>query len=187
MWSTIIDFYCGRKIYESSDLFSKKRLLIFSIANNLLILGFFKYYNFFLDSFVALLAASGLTTNFQTLNIVLPVGISFYTFQTMSYTIDIYRGELKPTNRFMDFALFVAFFPQLVAGPIERAANMLPQIEQLKPANWEEIKKGAALVFMGFIKGPIYYSTCDSPHSPQPLSQSQNQTTVLVIPDKCHP
>ncbi len=151
-WSTIIDFYCGRKIYEASDLFSKKRLLILSIVNNLLILGFFKYYNFFLDSFVALLSASGLTTNFQTLNIILPVGISFYTFQTMSYTIDIYRGELKPTNRFMDFALFVAFFPQLVAGPIERAANMLPQIEQLKPANWEEIKKGAALVFMGFIK-----------------------------------
>ena len=103
-------------------------LLVVSIVTNLSILGFFKYFNFFIDSAAFVLTSIGFQPNMPLLRVIVPVGISFYTFQTMSYTIDIYRNRLVPTRNFVDFALFVSFFPQLVAGPIERAKNLLPQI-----------------------------------------------------------
>jgi len=127
--STIIDYTIGLGILETKSRFHKKILLLTSILCNLGLLMFFKYFNFFIDSWVDLLNGIGYRTeNNWTLNIILPVGISFYTFQTMSYTIDIYRNKLKPTRDFISFASFVSFFPQLVAGPIERATNFLPQI-----------------------------------------------------------
>ncbi len=124
--STIVDFAVGRAISASSDARVRFRLLSVSLVVNLGVLAFFKYFNFFIESASAILGPMGLGTG--TLNIVLPVGISFYTFQTLSYTIDVYRGRIRPTSRFLDFALYVAFFPQLVAGPIVRARELLPQL-----------------------------------------------------------
>jgi D-alanyl-lipoteichoic acid acyltransferase DltB (MBOAT superfamily) len=115
-------------------------------------LGFFKYYNFFYDSTVELLNNLGLHANPSSLKIILPIGISFYTFQTMSYSIDIYKGELKPTKKLIDFALFVSFFPQLVAGPIERARNLLPRIENPRSINPLMIKEGVFLITWGLFK-----------------------------------
>lgn len=132
--STVIDFYCGQKIHQSEDSKTRKVFLALSLISNLGILVVFKYFGFFVSSFVDLMSALGIDANFTTLHIILPVGISFYTFQTMSYTIDIYRRSMTPANNFLDFAAFVSFFPQLVAGPIERAKALLPQIENQQPS-----------------------------------------------------
>ncbi len=147
--STIVDYFCGQAI-EAAKTQSKKRLfLVASMVTNLGLLGFFKYYNFFAASLADLL---GITVSEWRLDIVLPVGISFYTFQTMSYTIDIYRGELKPTRDFLNFALFVSFFPQLVAGPIERAKHLLPQVEKPRFLSYDGLTTGAWLIFWGMFK-----------------------------------
>jgi len=123
---------------------------LFSIITNLTILGFFKYYNFFIASLESLLSFANISISPPYLNIILPVGISFYTFQTMSYTIDIYRGRSKPTHHFLDFALFVAFFPQLVAGPIERARRLLPQISKPRQIRLEQFYEGSFLIAWGY-------------------------------------
>jgi alginate O-acetyltransferase complex protein AlgI len=150
--STVIDFWAGKKIETAQNPKIKKGFLLLSICMNLGVLGFFKYFNFFTDSFVDLLALFGAEASHTTLNIILPVGISFYTFQTMSYTIDVYRGKLKTEKHFSDFAFFVAFFPQLVAGPIVRALDFLPQLRQTK--EWKDVAvKSLLLLFLiGFIK-----------------------------------
>ena len=127
--STIVDFISGSKIYHSKNKDEKLLYLCLSLTTNLLILGIFKYYNFFVSSFYDLIGIFGFDTNYESLKIILPVGISFYTFQTLSYSIDIFRNQIKPTKDIISFAAFVSFFPQLVAGPIERAKNLLPQIE----------------------------------------------------------
>jgi len=151
--STIVDYIVGLKIYASQQKLQKKIWLGFSMAFNLSLLGFFKYYNFFIDSWVNLLSSIGYTTeNIWTLKVILPVGISFYTFQTMSYSIDIYRQSLKPTKDFIGFAAFVSFFPQLVAGPIERASNLLPQILKKRIFNKTEAIKGIELIVWGLFK-----------------------------------
>ena len=150
--STTVDYFCGARIYLASRPKAKKKYLILSIATNLGLLGFFKYFNFFVDSMAILLENVGMTVHLPTLQIVLPVGISFYTFQTMTYSIDIYRGKLRPTRRFDDFALFVAFFPQLVAGPIERAHNLLPQICQPRQFDHRRLSQGMQLIFWGMFK-----------------------------------
>lgn len=126
--------------------------VIASVVLNLGILGVFKYFNFFAGSFAEMAGAFGWTPSFVTLNIVLPVGISFYTFQTMSYTLDIYRGQLKPIDRILPFAAFVSFFPQLVAGPIERARNLLPQFQSVRELTLERLQSGAMLFLWGFYK-----------------------------------
>jgi alginate O-acetyltransferase complex protein AlgI len=127
--STIVDYIIGLNIPKQDSEKKQKLLLWCSVLFNLSVLGFFKYYNFFVDSWIDLFSSIGYEIkSVWTLNIILPVGISFYTFQTMSYTIDIYRKKLEPTKDFISFASFVSFFPQLVAGPIERASNLLPQI-----------------------------------------------------------
>jgi len=125
--STLIDFWCGLKIYQSSGT-KRRNYLVFSLFSNLAILGFFKYFNFFVTSMSNLLSEFEIKLDPVYLEIILPVGISFYTFQAMSYSIDVYRGKLPASRRLDDFALFVCFFPQLVAGPIERASALLPQI-----------------------------------------------------------
>jgi D-alanyl-lipoteichoic acid acyltransferase DltB (MBOAT superfamily) len=140
--STIVDFTIGKKLYKTSVERKRKLLLIISMSVNLGILGFFKYFGFFVDSFTTMASLFGVGDfDFLHLNIILPVGISFYTFQTMSYTIDIYRKKLEPTNSIIDFAVFVAFFPQLVAGPIERAKNLLTQIHKLPTPTRDQISK----------------------------------------------
>lgn len=150
--STVVDYAVGLRMASEDHQQRRKRLLMISLAVNLGMLGVFKYFGFFVTSFEALLAQVGYQTDPFVLSIVLPVGISFYTFQTLSYTIDIYRRELKPCRDFLDFALFVAFFPQLVAGPIERARNLLPNIAAPRVLSWDALGRGAVLCLLGLIK-----------------------------------
>lgn len=141
-FSTIVDYLLALRIDREIDPALRRRDLIISMVMNLGLLGVFKYLNFFIGSFAALSDSLGIPASLPLLEIVLPVGISFYTFQTMSYTIDVYRRELKPAANFWDFALFVAFFPQLVAGTIERATNLLPEIMQPRTITWDNLSRG---------------------------------------------
>ncbi|MBI4881130.1 MAG: MBOAT family protein [Planctomycetes bacterium] len=152
--STALDYYVGAAIHRTENAAKRRFFLCLSLAGNLSLLGFFKYFNFFLESFHDLLRALGLgsTEAFVPWDIVLPVGISFYTFQTLSYTLDIYRRQLEPVDSLLKFALFVAFFPQLVAGPIVRAADFLPQLNE--PARYDDgaAGRGVFLIMAGLIK-----------------------------------
>jgi alginate O-acetyltransferase complex protein AlgI len=158
--STVIDYAVGLALQASSDARRRKLLVTTSVVANLTLLGFFKYAGFFTESLAELLALFGFELSSFTATVVLPVGISFYTFQTLSYTIDIYRGRLAPTRNFLDFALFVAFFPQLVAGPIERAVNLLPQIEKPRSITWEKTNSGAWLILWGLFKKTVIADHC---------------------------
>ena len=150
LWiSTIVDFYCGQAIEKNTAKVIRKKFLIYSIITNLGILGFFKYYNFFAGNLQFVLSSWGVVIPLSTLNIILPVGISFYTFQTMSYTIDIYYGKMQSEKSFVNFALFVAFFPQLVAGPIERAKRLIPQIRAKRVLTLQQFYEGSFLIFWG--------------------------------------
>ncbi|MDH5570510.1 MAG: MBOAT family protein [Gammaproteobacteria bacterium] len=132
----------------------RKLFLLLSITSNLTILGFFKYFGFFAESLTAVSEGLfGITPNWWTLDIILPVGISFYTFQTMSYTIDVYRRELKASHQLVEFATYVSFFPQLVAGPIERGKHLLPQFRNLRPSlTWDDCREGSWLIAWGLFK-----------------------------------
>ncbi|SNY95368.1 MBOAT family O-acyltransferase [Flagellimonas pacifica] len=150
--STVVDFIIGKKIYTANKKSSKKWLWT-SVLFNIGILGFFKYFNFFVDSFSKMLNIFGYDNQDNlTLNIILPVGISFYTFQTLSYSLDIYRKKLTPTHDFIAFAAFVSFFPQLVAGPIERASRLLPQILHKRSFSYTQAKDGMKLMLWGLFK-----------------------------------
>jgi D-alanyl-lipoteichoic acid acyltransferase DltB (MBOAT superfamily) len=140
----------------------KKRKLLFwvSLLFNLGLLGFFKYYNFFIESWVSSWESVGVEMHVSTLQIILPVGISFYTFQTLSYTIDVYKNKIKPTDSFIEFASFVAFFPQLVAGPIERASHLLPQFSRNRAFDYEKAVSGVQLFIWGFFKKVVIADTC---------------------------
>jgi D-alanyl-lipoteichoic acid acyltransferase DltB (MBOAT superfamily) len=150
--STIVDFFVGKRMGATLDPRKRKYLLWTSMLVNLGLLAAFKYYGFFVSSFAPIAEIFGGNLDYLHVNIILPIGISFYTFQTMSYTIDIYRGRLKPTSSFIDFAVFVSFFPQLVAGPIERAANLLPQITKVPLPSKAQIEKGIVLIVTGLFK-----------------------------------
>ena len=150
--SSTADFIIGQHIYRSGSDARKKYFLIFSLAINLGLLGFFKYFNFFLDTLKLSLDFMGVSIHTASLEIILPVGISFYTFQTMSYTIDIYKGRMKPTKDAFQFFAFVAFFPQLVAGPIERARRFLPQFGQNQQFDAAKATSGLRLMLWGFFK-----------------------------------
>ena len=151
--STIVDYTIGLNIHKQKSVNRKKLFLWTSILFNLTLLGFFKYYNFFIDSWINLVQLLGYEIkSVWTLSIILPVGISFYTFQTMSYTIDIYRQQLKPTKDFIAFASFISFFPQLVAGPIERASNLLPQILNNRKFVYKDCVQGLRLIVWGMFK-----------------------------------
>jgi len=160
--STIVDYFVGLKIYDSSNKKTKKSYLWISILFNLGILGFFKYFNFFIDSWIDFLSAFGYQhQSTWTLKVILPVGISFYTFQTMSYSLDIYFKKLKPTKDFISFASFVSFFPQLVAGPIERASNLLPQILNNRVFKYEQGVQGLRLILWGMFKKIVIADSLD--------------------------
>ena len=150
--STAVDFILGKIMDTASSSVKRKLLISASMIFNLGLLGVFKYYNFFIENFVVLSDRMGLSTNLVLLKIILPVGISFYTFQTMSYTIDIYRKKLKHTSDFIAFAAFVGYFPQLVAGPIERAAHLLPQLGKIRVFNSTNAANGLRQALWGFFK-----------------------------------
>ena len=150
--STLVDYFAGIGLSKSNRPNFRRIVLAISLATNLGLLAFFKYFGFFVDSFQDFLELAGLHFNTGTLNIILPVGISFYTFQTLSYTIDVYRKKLSPTGSLLDFALFVSFFPQLVAGPIVRAKSFLPQLDQMKRWRWSRMQMGMFYVVMGLFK-----------------------------------
>ena len=159
-FSTIVDYLIALQI-EKTDLPRRRKLgLILSLLVNLGFLGVFKYYNFFVESFVDAFSGVGIQLSPATLNIILPVGISFYTFQTLSYTIDVYRGKLEPTRSLLKFAAYVAFFPQLVAGPIERATQLLPQFSIEKKFSYELAKSGVYLIIWGFFKKIVVADNC---------------------------
>lgn len=150
--STIIDFVAGRQLLRCRTAAARRAWLLVSVCGNLGLLGFFKYFNFFVSSGQNLLLALGLDVGDRALPIILPVGISFYTFQTLSYTIDIYRGRFEPTRNFLDFALFVGFFPQLVAGPIVRAREFLPQLSVPRRFRSVDFRPHLTLFLIGFFK-----------------------------------
>ncbi|CAN5489864.1 MBOAT family protein [soil metagenome] len=150
--STAVDYTVALAI-SRTDLVGRRRfLLVLSLAFNLTLLGFFKYFNFFADNLVVIFDALGWQLDFVTVRVLLPIGISFYTFMTMSYVIDVYRREIAPTRDLLDFALFVAFFPQLVAGPILRAARLLPQIAAPRRISGEDVRDGLWLILWGYLQ-----------------------------------
>ena len=150
--STAIDYFCALGIAASPDQDKKKRFLYLSIFGNLSILGFFKYFNFFSANLQTLIGLFGFSVQPHLLQVILPAGISFYTFQTMGYTIEVFRGGVQPTRRFFDYALYVAFFPLLLAGPIERAGRLLPQILVPRALSLRTFYEGCHLIFWGLFQ-----------------------------------
>jgi alginate O-acetyltransferase complex protein AlgI len=150
--STIVDYSCGRVLGGVTDPRRRRIVMALSVGFNLSLLGFFKYFNFFADNFAALFAAAGWHADFVTLRVLLPIGISFYTFVTMSYVIDVYRREIAPTRNLVDFAVFVGYFPHLVAGPILRATALLPQIARPRRVTADQIREGLWLIAWGFFQ-----------------------------------
>ena len=151
--STIVDYFVGIKIDSNTDKSTRKRWLWVSVLFNVGLLGFFKYYNFFVDSWIDMFSMFGYSIKSTwTLRVILPVCISFYAFQTMAYSFDIYYKKLKPTRDFLSFAAFVSFFPQLVAGPIERASNLLTQILNKRTFSYGQTVSGLKLILWGLFK-----------------------------------
>lgn len=160
LFSSLVDFAIGRSLSKEENQRKRKLLLWTSILVNLGFLGFFKYYNFFVDNFVEAFSLFGAEIKASSLNIVLPVGISFYTFQTLSYTIDVYKRKLKPTQDFIAFSAFVSFFPQLVAGPIERATNLLPQFGRKRQFDYSNAVDGMRQILWGLFKKVVIADNC---------------------------
>lgn len=158
--STIVDFFVAKSLLGLENEKKRRLLLCTSLIFNLGLLGFFKYYNFFVESFKSSFDIVGFYFNLETLNIILPVGISFYTFQTLSYTIDVYKRKLKPTDDFIRFGAFVAFFPQLVAGPIERASNLLPQFYSKRKFDKNLAYMGIVQISWGLFKKVVIADNC---------------------------
>lgn len=147
--TSLIDFFAARKIEQFEEVKKRKLFLSFSLGGNLLVLGFFKYYNFFVTEFANLF---GLNPNDLTLNIVLPLGISFYTFQAMAYTIDVYRKATKAETNLLTYLLYSSFFPQMLSGPIERANRLMPQFKVKREFNYTQANKGLELILFGYLK-----------------------------------
>ena len=160
LFSTILDYSIGISLSKQVNQNKRKMLLWISILMNLGFLGFFKYYNFFLANFMTAFSFFGTEINANSLNIILPVGISFYTFQTLSYTIDVYKRQLETTKDFIAFSAFVIFFPQLVAGPIERATNLLPQFYTKRYFDYSKTVDGMRQILWGLFKKIVIADNC---------------------------
>ncbi|CAM3385369.1 putative alginate O-acetylase [Flavobacterium longum] len=160
MFSTFLDYYTGLKMQDAKDRKGKKFWFWLSIGVNLGFLGFFKYYNFFVQSFADALSAGGIHIDVWTLNVILPVGISFYTFHGLSYVIDIYYDRIKAERNFVDYSVFVSFFPLLVAGPIERATHLLPQIQRERKFNYNQMVDGLRQMLWGLFKKIVIADNC---------------------------
>jgi D-alanyl-lipoteichoic acid acyltransferase DltB (MBOAT superfamily) len=152
MGSTVVDYFCALYIASRQSPRARRFALVVSLAFNLTMLGFFKYFNFFAESLQTLASTLGWHVDTVTLRVILPIGISFYTFMTMSYVIDVYRRDIEPTRHPLDFAVFVAYFPHLVAGPILRASALIPQIARRRTITREQVAEGAWLVGYGLFK-----------------------------------
>ncbi len=159
-FSTIVDYSVGLGLLKQENQTKRKILLWISILVNIGFLGFFKYYNFFLDNFITAFSFFGTEIKANSLNIILPVGISFYTFQTLSYSIDVYKRKLEPTKDFLAFSAFVSFFPQLVAGPIERATNLLPQVYKKRTFDYAKAVDGMRQILWGLFKKIVIADNC---------------------------
>ena len=175
--SSLVDFTVGINMSSSSY---KKGLLWISLVVNLGLLGYFKYYNFFVDSFSQAFTLLGHPISPDRLNIILPVGISFYTFQTLSYTIDIYKGRIKASRSLLDFFAYVSFFPQLVAGPIERAFDLLPQFEKKRSFNYDKAVDGMRQIMWGMFKKVVIADNC-APYVQDIFSDSQNLHSPMLL------
>jgi len=160
LFSIVTDYSIGLWLKNTEKERWRKTILWISIIVNLGFLGFFKYYNFFLDNFITAFSFFGMEIKANSLNIILPVGISFYTFQTLSYTIDVYKTKLEPTKDFIAFAAFVSFFPQLVAGPIERATNLLPQFYKKRNFDYSKAVDGMRQILWGLFKKIVIADNC---------------------------
>jgi D-alanyl-lipoteichoic acid acyltransferase DltB (MBOAT superfamily) len=160
IFSSLVDFLLGQKIFQTNNFRKKKGLLLISIFANIGLLGVFKYYDFFIESFSNAFMLFGKHIELQSLNWILPIGISFYTFQTLSYTIDIYKGKLEPTKNIIAFFCFVSFFPQLVAGPIERASNLLPQFFKKRVFDYNKAVDGSKQILWGLFKKIVIADGC---------------------------
>ena len=160
IFSTFLDYSIGKRLKNEENQKFRTALLWTSIIVNLGFLGFFKYYNFFLDNFIAAFSFFGQEIRANSLNIILPVGISFYTFQTLSYTIDVYKKKLEPTEDLVAFSAFVCFFPQLVAGPIERATNLLPQFYKRRTFEYDKAIDGVRQILWGLFKKVVIADNC---------------------------
>ncbi|MFI4968050.1 MAG: MBOAT family O-acyltransferase [Gammaproteobacteria bacterium] len=163
LFSTTLDWWLARFIWKSADGRRRKLLLVLSLVSNLSLLGFFKYGNFLLENTRLLLGALGISYHPPALDIVLPIGISFYTFASLSYTIDVYRREVEGDWRFLDYALFVSFFPHLVAGPIVRAKQLLPQIREPRSASRDQIGWGLVLLSIGLFSKTVLADSVFAP------------------------
>lgn len=160
MFSIGLDYFSGIKIENSRNKREAKFWLTLSIVINLGFLGFFKYYNFFIESFADLLGGMGFKVNIWLLNVILPVGISFYTFHGLSYVIDVYKKRIRAERSFIDYAVFVSYFPLLVAGPIERATHLLPQIQKKRTFSYEQAADGMRQILWGFFKKMVIADNC---------------------------
>ncbi len=181
VFSTLVDFSIGNLLRDEERIARRKLYLWISICINLGFLGFFKYYNFFLDSFVDSFSFFGAKIGAERLNIILPVGISFYTFQTLSYTIDVYKKKLEPTKDLIAFTAFVSFFPQLVAGPIERATNLLPQILKSRKFSYEQSVAGLKLILWGLFKKMVIADSLGPIVDDVFLNSANYSSTTLVM------
>ena len=179
-FSSCIDFYCGLNIDKSSDQNRRKFFLYLSLTSNLTILGFFKYYNFFAETLQILFNRFGIILHPHLLHVILPVGISFYTFQAMSYAIDIYRNQLKPTKKLGDFLVIVSFFPHLVAGPIQRAVNLLAQVTSPRLITHEKIMQGTWLFFYGLFQKAFVADNLARMVDPVFIHTPSNGAIVLI-------
>ena len=160
LFSSLVDFSVGIALSKEENETKRKFWLWTSILVNLGFLGFFKYYNFFQDNFITAFSFFGREIQANSLNIILPVGISFYTFQTLSYSIDVYKRKLKPTKDFIAFSAFVTFFPQLVAGPIERATHLLPQFYKKRTFEYSKAVDGMRQILWGLFKKIVIADNC---------------------------
>jgi D-alanyl-lipoteichoic acid acyltransferase DltB (MBOAT superfamily) len=160
LFSSVLDYLVGIGLIKNENVIKRKLLLLASIIINLVFLGFFKYYNFFVDNFLRAFVFFGKEISIRYLTIILPVGISFYTFQTLSYSMDVYKKNIIPTKDFVAFAAFVSFFPQLVAGPIERATNLLPQFYKERKFDYANAVDGCKQMLWGFFQKIVIADTC---------------------------
>ncbi|MEO1434037.1 MAG: MBOAT family O-acyltransferase [Bacteroidota bacterium] len=184
--SSLVDYYVGNRLMQSKEEQDRKRWLWLSLGFNLALLGTFKYLGFFAESFESFLNLLGFKANWVTLKILLPVGISFYTFQTLSYTIDIYRRKINAESDWLNFFVFVAFFPQLVAGPIERASSMLPQFRKVQKFDYQQFLSGFRLILWGLIKKVVIADNLAYPvdhfySNPEAYTQPEAWLAVLAF------
>jgi alginate O-acetyltransferase complex protein AlgI len=158
--STVVDYFCAHYIVRSDNHVKRKALLAISVTLNLSFLGFFKYFNFFVDSFADLMGVLGLPVSKSTLNIILPPGISFYTFQALAYIVDVYYNRLKPATRIVDYALFINLFPHLIAGPIQRPSHLLPQVQKPRVFLIDKFRDGLMLIAFGLFQKCVIADNC---------------------------